>query len=210
MQEITKDLNPEKISEKTLLGEQIVLGRPRGRPITPYSDSSKRVEGWYPDKVKEQAAVIYAASGTMSKVSEILDVPITIIKHWMQESWWQEIVDQVHQEENDKITAKKTELINKTLNQIEDRINNGDTVVTKQGLLKLPPKLRDLAHAENLLIEKRQLLRGEATKRVETLSPDKYLIDLAAQFKKFAQSKQIEGTYEIIQTETVSSTEEGS
>ena len=230
-QQPTTDISPEKITDLTYLNKPIVLGKQRGRP--PRHGHYK--PGYYPEEQKVAAAVLYAATGNITESAELAKVAPFAVRKWMGEEWWIQIQEQVHREENAKISAKMTELVVEVLDNMQERVKQGDPVLNKKTgeISKLPIKFRDLASGMNIVAEKRQLLRGEATSRTEKVGPEQFLHDLSEQFKKFARAKQIEGEVisehinvsdtnllhstdnkgeildEVIQEEAVSSTEEG-
>lgn len=188
---ITPNISQAKITDLTFLGKPITLIKQRGRP--PKHGHYK--PGYYPEEQKVAAAVLYAATGLIDQAAELAKVPEFSIRKWMKEEWWVDIQEQVHREENAKISSKMTKLVTDTLEEMANRVKEGDSVLNKKTgeLSKLPIKFRDLATGMNIVAEKRQLLRGAATSIQEKIGPDQYLLELAEQFKKFAKAKEIKG-----------------
>ena len=200
---ITKDISPEKISGYTYQGAPIVIGKKRGRP-----PKTKAKPTWYPIEKKVHAACLYAVTGNAVEVSRLTDIPVNQLKGMMAEQWWEDTIRQVRKEENDQITARMTTFINKGIDAIIDRLENGDTVLDlKTGALyKAPVRLKDISSPLGVVLEKRQLLRGEATARTERFSQEDILKELGSKFEAFAQrlgykkEETIEG--EVVDAET--------
>lgn len=200
--DITQNVGKDKITDLTYLGKPIVLIKQRGRP--PVHGHYK--PGYYPEAQKVAAAVLYAATGLIGEAASLAKVPEFSLRKWMKEEWWIDIQEQVHREENAKISAKMTELVTDTLDCMAQRVKTGDPVLNKKTgeLSHLPIKFRDLATGMNIVAEKRQLLRGEATSRTEKVGPEQFLQDLSEQFKKFAAAKEIKGEVIVSEIQQVS------
>ena len=181
---VSKDINKEKITGYTYQGAPIVLGKKRGRP-----PKTRAKPGWYPIEKKVHAACLYAVTGKVDEVAKLTDIPANQLKSMMGEQWWDDIVKQVHQEENDQITASMTTFIVKSLDAAIDRVENGDFYINaKTGeQFRIPVKLRDLAVPVGIFTDKRNLLRGEATSRTDKLGQDEILKALGNKFESFAK-----------------------
>jgi hypothetical protein len=183
MFKITKDLSPEKITGYTYQDQPIVLARKRGRP-----PRTKAKPGWHPLDKKIHAACIYAVTGDLKKACELTDIPVNQLKSMMNEQWWIDAIQQIRREENDQITAKMTTIVDKSLDAMQDRLENGDSYLTKDGeIVKVPVRMKDLTMPVGILTDKRQLLRGEATSRTEKLGQEDILKELANKFESFAK-----------------------
>jgi uncharacterized protein YicC (UPF0701 family) len=115
-------------------------------------------------------------------------------------------------EDDQKLDAKTTKLIDKALEQLMDRIENGEHIYDqKTGKIKrMPAKLRDLNTAFNTILDKRQLLRNKPTKIVEQHSTAAQLQNLAESFAKFVQKSIPEpDLVEYIEGDTVIQQEDG-
>lgn len=127
----------------------------------------------------------------------------------MGEQWWLDTISQVRREENDQITAKMTTVIEKSLEAVIDRIENGDIYVSvKTGeVFRAPVKMKDLAIPIGILTDKRQLLRGEATSRAERAGQEDILRELGTKFEAFAKKLGVKPT-EVIDVTPVEETKE--
>lgn len=182
-------LSPENKTGFSYKGKEIVLSKTRGRPM----NMGKGMYG-VPDTKRIEVATLYAVLGHTGKVAEISGIATTTISKWRKEEWFIQLLDDIRNENNDKIDVKFTESISKALDLIDDRLENGDSYLTKSGeLVKVPVKIRDLALVAAINIDKRQILRNKPTQIVqkqETPVIDK-LDELAKAFTALANKKEI-------------------
>lgn len=192
--EISKDTVPERLSGyfyKTPNGErkEIVLGKRRGRPVT------KRNTTWYSQVDKVDACTLYAVYGGVAEVSKLTKIPEATIRSWRNEPWWIEVTKQVYIESNDGLTAKISHTLDKTLELLGDRLENGDYIWNSKSeqLVRKPVDTKVLAILFDNLAIQRRLGRGESTsiKGISTTADDR-LQKLSDAFEKFAKMKVIE------------------
>ena len=124
----------------------------------------------YDDKAKINAAYLYAVYGNYSKVARDTNINRNTIMTWARESAvWVEAVSKAQQEISDEILAYNLEIVVKTNEQIIDRIDNGDTVLTKDGKqVRVPIKGRDLAVISGIKEDKARVALGQATSITST------------------------------------------
>lgn len=126
--------------------------------------------GIYPETMKLKAVTVYAATGNLEKVSEIAGVPVSTVKAWRGTDWFQGMLREVWDENNEKIDAKFTEIVEKSLDAVLDRLENGDVRVLKDGeIVRVPISAKDLSLVSAINVDKRQLLRGLPTSRSESV-----------------------------------------
>lgn len=122
------------------------------------------------------------------------------------------MVQKIQSEEDQKLDAKTSKIIDRALENILDRIENGEDIYDQKTgkIKKMPAKLRDLNTAFNSLLDKRQLLRNKPTKIVEQQSTAIQLQNLAEQFAKFVEKKHDEPVdRHYIEGDTVVQNEDG-
>jgi hypothetical protein len=148
-------------------------------------------------------ACAYAVSGNSRRVSELTGVKEGTIRAWKTTQWWQEVQSRIRQEHADELDSKLTKLVDKAVDQINDRLDNGDYIynVKADKLVRKPLGARDMATITATALDKRQLLRGEPTSRTEKVSENEKLVRLAEEFKKFAQAKEINSLATEIEVE---------
>jgi hypothetical protein len=188
---------PEEIDPKNFMKKN-GAGRPRHRD----KPENKR-HGWYSDAKKMEAACTYAVTGNARRVSELIKVPEGTIRAWKTTEWWHEVMSRIQQDQNDELDTKITKNIDKAVEAVQDRLEHGDYVYNAKTneLVRKPVNAKDLSIVAAVMVDKRQLLRGQPTSRVEKVSENEKLTRLAAEFKKFAQAKEIVSIAETIEEE---------
>ena len=163
--------------------------------------------GWWSEKKKLEAVTTYIGLGSPSLTAQQIGVPIDTLKTWMKSEWWKEKIKEIQSEDYDKLDTKISKALNKAIDSINDRIENGEFVYDpKTGKVRqIPTRLRDLNNAFNTLLDKRQLIRKQPTKIVEQTTTADLLQDLAKKFAAFTDGKQIKDVEkpEYIEGETV-------
>lgn len=105
--------------------------------------------------------------------------------------WWKDKIQEIQKDDYDRIDTRLTKAIDKTLDEVMDRLNNGEYMFdVRTGKVKrIPAKLRDINTTFTQLLDKRQLIRKQPTKIVEQQSTAAQLQNLAEQFTKFVTGK---------------------
>jgi hypothetical protein len=100
---------------------------------------------------KLQAVASYRILGNSSLVSAVIKVPPETIRWWKTQPWWSDLEAQMNEEENVKKNVALKKIIDKSLELISDRLENGDYVFDqKTGEVKRKPVgLRDLSKVAN-------------------------------------------------------------
>lgn len=149
---------------------------------------------------KLAALTAYLVTGSMAKAETYCGVPAQTIYQWKRTSeWWPALAEEVKKEKNDELEAMITGIMHQSLENIVDRLENGDTYYdTKSGeFYKMPPKAKEISVINDYLFKQRALMRGDPTRRVENVSTDQRLKKLKQQFEDFSNARQIEG--EVVQ-----------
>ena len=149
-----------------------------------------------PKDLKIEACTLYAVLGDYNEVAKYLnhEIPINTLKQWSKEDWWVEIQKQVYVEQNDKLGATITEVLTKTLQNLLDRLEHGDTYIDQRGKTHVKPiDAKVLAVMFSTLATQRRLTRGEPTSiSVTKQTTDSKLAKLQEEFIRFSQAKEIE------------------
>lgn len=202
-----EDCGPEKRSGLTYHGNEIILSKTRGRPVTGLV--ARGIErGIFPEIKRVEAATTYAVTGSAPHVAELTGIPEATIRSWRKQEWFQAILKEVWSENNELLNTKLTNSIQKAQDLLDDRLDNGDTKVLKDGtLVRVPISGKDLSLITAINFDKRQILRGEPTSRSETVGPGEKVVSkleqLAETFKALANKtrKPLEG--EVVDAEFV-------
>lgn len=145
---------------------------------------------------KLAALTAYLITGSFEKASTHCAVPAQTIKSWKNKSeWWPALSAEIKKEKNDELEGMLTGILHKGLEDVIDRLEKGDTYYdARRGeTYILPPKTKDVATVVAMLFDKRALMRGDPTRRVESVSTDQRLSKLKEQFEKFSNATEVEG-----------------
>jgi transposase-like protein len=154
-----------------------------------------------------QAVSQYLVLGNMALVSSITKIPHQLLRAWKQQPWWDEIAAQVRATENIQMDNKLSKIVDKSLDAVLDRVENGEYVYNvKTGtIIRKPVNMKDVAKVSTDMLTKRELLRGNATERTEqsSISVADQLKALALEFAKWAPQGQIkqQETIDVVATD---------
>lgn len=145
---------------------------------------------WWPEKKKLEAVTTYLATGNLTLTASMINVPRETIKRWKTQEWWTEVVGQIADEENITLDAKLKRVLDKSLAAVEDAIDNGETVLGKNGRpMRIPPRLRDVHRVSADLMERRNIMKKASTLPQESIqSTQDRLLKLADAFAQFVHN----------------------
>lgn len=139
----------------------------------------------YPAEQVQQFCKVYILTGNFSKASREAQVDINTARHWKKQAWFDQICDLVRTDTQRELDSKFTGLIEESIEALEDRLRNGDFVLTKAGgQVRIPVRAAQVAQILSVLYEKRSLIRGEPTSRVEKITTEQRLRKLAKRFEE--------------------------
>lgn len=169
--------------------------------------------GHWKESKRIEAVTLFLSCGSMTETSRMTGIPLNTLESWRQRgTWWPELVKKIQDEEDQKLDSKTSKIVDKALEALMDRIENGEYVYDQKtgNAKRMPAKLRDLTSAFNTVLDKRQLLRNKPTKIIEQQSTAAQLQNLAESFAKFVQKKTEElPTQHFIEGETVVQQDDG-
>ena len=149
------------------------------------------------DRIK--AAMLYAAEGNLSKVSRDMEIGYETLKDWKCQPWWPLAVQECRDRKQDELDAMLSKVMFSAIEQIADRIKDGDYVAKKDGTFeRVPMKGRDLTITMGVLYDKRALIRGQATSSTVSVSHGDKLTQLAAKMEEFGKTLESK-TVEVIE-----------
>jgi len=169
-------------------GKEIITGRKRGCP-----PSYIRNPKFYPQVTKVDAATLYAVYGDIKQVSELAKVPESVIRGWKQEPWWIELQKQVYSEQNEKLAARISRVLDKTITHLEDRLENGDEVLNVRTgeIISKKVDASVLAKMFENMAHQRRITRGEPTSISAKIGVQDRLSELEKAFIRFANAKEL-------------------
>ena len=143
----------------------------------------------------------YLVLGNMALVSATTGVPHQLLRAWKQQPWWAETEAQVRATENLQVDNKLTKIVDKSLDVVMDRIENGEFVYNQKtgAIIRKPVNMKDVAKVSVDMLSKRELLRGNVTARTETqaIPVADQLKALALEFAKWQQPQPIVETIDV-------------
>jgi hypothetical protein len=136
-------------------------------------------------EAKLQAALAYVITANSQDASKLCGVPDRTIRDWTTQDWWDDLIAEARAAKQKELDAAWTGLIHLATQKMLERVTTGDPVVdTKTKEVKyVPVKLRDLAIATAVMSDKRALLRGQATQRIERMGLEKRLDKIGETFE---------------------------
>ena len=193
----TPNVGADKYTGYSYEGKPIVLAKKRGGSLK----QAHHNHLWQPEEKRIEVATLWAVLRNIAEVSRISGIDVYVIRKWKEEPWFQNVVSRVIKDKNDVLDQKLTGVIESCATMIQERLAQGDTKVNYKTneVFTAPLDARGLALVMGILFDKRQLIRGEATSRTETVSFDKRLENLKETFERFSKAAQIEG--EVIHVE---------
>lgn len=173
--------------------------------------------GHWSAKKKTEAVCLWITGMSLTQISAELNVPYHTIKDWRTTTWWADIAKDLRSEDTQKLDAKLTKILDKSLDTLMDRLENGEYIYDQKTgkVRRAPAKMRDATVAFNAVMDKRQLIRKEPTRITEQASTSEQLKNLAQQFAEFVTGKKQEEPQEklvneYIDEETIVRDENGS
>lgn len=187
----TRELRIDKKKVKYVGAAGPVYARQRGRPKKPETVSQGRGVRISPEK-KVEAVTLWCLLGNLRTVANTMGINYETIKDWKSQPWWNDVARTVKEESDEEIDSKLGGLIKKSLLAIEDRLEHGDFVVTRQNdIIRKQISAADSLKILSTSFDKRQLLRGKATSISENLSTDDKLKKIADKLATFSNVKTI-------------------
>ena len=122
--------------------------------------------GWWSNEERIEAVKSYLLLGKIKLVVAATGIPEITLRKWKSQDWWREAEEEYRNSSKIEISGKLSNIINKTMVQLEDRVSNGDfffNPVTKKWERK-PVGSNILHKITSDLISKQIILENETTK----------------------------------------------
>lgn len=151
--------------------------------------------GHWSDAQRIELVTTWLATGNLALSAATLGIPEVTARKWKASDWWKQIVEDLRQEENISLDAKLSKVVQKSVEQLLDRVEGGDYQYDQKTgqLVRKPISARDAAKITNEMLERRDILQGkkeqvsDSTKKVEDR-----LLKLADEFARFARAKVVQ------------------
>lgn len=147
---------------------------------------------WTEDQ-KLQVAASYVMLGNLSEVALATGISYNTIKVWKYQDWFKELVNQIRDEDLQKLDANLQRVIGKALKGLEDRLDNGDYQYDPKtgAIVRIPVKAQIALRATSDLLTKQDKLREKPERAELEKTIDDRLAKLGAEFAKFAKARDI-------------------
>lgn len=153
---------------------------------------------------KITAAVAYKMEGGNAKeAARIAGVHHNSLYNWKKEDWWQDLQDYISREFDEDFKHRLGQIAITTMDQLEDRVVNGDTIMNyKTGeLVHKPMDGKALATTLGIIFDKKQIASNKPNSISSSSSESERLKKLEQYFEELAEKKinnSIEGQYREI------------
>ncbi len=156
----------------------------------------KKGLGHWETQKKLEVLQSYILIGNLTKAAALNGIPYVTAKLWKTGNWWKETEDELRRSGKLELSGKLTELVNKSMVVLADRLENGDFIYQpRTGAFVRKPISAEHANKITTQLIDRTLAVEKAAKpeKVTTEGLDVHLQKLKDEMIKFAKSKTIEG-----------------
>jgi hypothetical protein len=143
-----------------------------------------KVNTTWPIEKKIEVVSQFLVLGNLKMVAAMTGVSYDLVRQWKTQPWWKELESEIRQTQNIEMDTKLSKIVDKSLDAVLDRVENGDFVYDQKTgqIVRKPVALRDVHRVSVDTLSKRELLRGNATERKETSQ-----VTVAEQLKLLAE-----------------------
>ncbi len=141
----------------------------------------------YTDDQKINAAVLYAHKGTFCAVARDTGIPRTTLIGWSKQALWDDELVKARHQISEHILAQNLAIATKANEVVLDRLENGDSVVTKDGVISVPMKGRDAAVVGGIMQDKAARGLGLPT-QIHAQTADAQIQAFIKEFKEISES----------------------
>ena len=118
----------------------------------------------YTDEQRIAVLADYYVIGNITKTADMHNMPKQTVSSWVRSEWGVEILGQIGTEKGEEYDANLTKLIDSAFAEAQDRIDNGDFRVTKDGkLIRVPMGGKELVISGATVYDKQRLHRNQPT-----------------------------------------------
>jgi hypothetical protein len=116
----------------------------------------------YTPEQKEHAISCYLATGSYTKAAALCDMPWQTIALWKHRDprGWEEIVGKLNAEMEEQYRAGWRNVLVRSLDVMQDRLENGNHVLTKDGIVRVPVPAKDAVVIGGIAADKLRVSMG--------------------------------------------------
>lgn len=131
--------------------------------------------GYTPDQ-RMQAALAWVVSGTAAEAGKVCGIPERTINDWTHQPWWEGLVTEARRLKDVELDRKLSGVIDRAMQRLAERLDRDESI----------NNIKDLAVVAAVAYDKRALMRGDPTSRVERVSTEQRLNRLTEKFRAVA------------------------
>ena len=143
--------------------------------------------------IDKRIETVYAwiVQGTDRGTEKITGIGHRTICGWRQTEWWKIAVDWAKQQKQEELDAKFTGIIMTAAGQLQDRLDNGDVKLTRDGeQVRVPMSAHDLAISGIAVpFDKRTQLRGDRASKAGQQNAEALLEKIAERMEAIASGQ---------------------
>jgi hypothetical protein len=160
----------------------------------------------YSDSNKVEVIKTYVAlGGNLALTAAATKIPVRTLESWKIQSWWKHIVGELKKADKLELSAKTKTLIEKSLELMHDRLDNGDFFYNpKTGVIERKPVgIRDVHLIAKDLMDRKHIIDKafEVHEPMQEAAGDK-LAALAERFARLAEAT-LDKKKEVVVTDVV-------
>jgi hypothetical protein len=175
-------ISPELRAKRLALREELLSQRKEHRrklkDKRAYTDSEKieTVKTWL------------VLGGNTQLTAATTKVSDETIRLWRKQDWWTELENALRKEERLELSAKTKVILDKSIDQLKDRVENGDYVFDQKSgeIRRKPVSAKDLLKITVDMIDRKELLDRNTMDNTKPESNEDKLAELAKRFEEIA------------------------
>jgi len=118
----------------------------------------------YTDCDRREAAITYLVTGNLRATAKQTGVNERTLADWVKSDWWDALLQTLHAEKGRELDSKLSQIIDRCLVEVGDRLMNGDCKIGRDGnLVRVPIPAKDAAIIAAVMFDKRQIIRNLPT-----------------------------------------------
>ena len=160
-----------------------------GKALIPKQPGSK-----YTNEERRAVIADYFVTGNITKTADMNNIPRRTVGTWINSEWGVELLAEVRHEKGEEYDANLTKLIDSAFSEAQDRIDNGDYRVTKDGkLIRVPMGGKELVISGATVYDKQRLHRNQSTSITSNLDTK----SLAEAWKELSRTMRDHGVVSV-------------
>lgn len=155
------------------------------------SDKNHKQGEWWSEAKRIEVVTTWLALGKIPLVASCTGVPEGTIRQWRTQPWWKELELSIQTESDQELDAKLAKRIDKALDVVLDRLENGDFMFDPKtsSFIRRPVSMKDTHKVMVDMMDKRMLIRKQPKEQQSQEAVGDILKNLAKEFAEMARKK---------------------